>query len=72
MIFTNATRRINLGPTDRLISADMLATAIACIADLVGHIQGDGRNGGRVMQQDERLTVERARELMTLLAGDVT
>lgn len=72
MIFTNATRRINLHPTDRVVSADLLATAITCIADLIGHIEGSGRNGGRVMQSDERISVDCARKVMRLLIGDET
>lgn len=65
MIFTNATRRINLHPTDRVVSADLLATAITCIADLIGHIDR------RVMQHEERITVEVARQVMGMLSGDV-
>lgn len=64
------TRRIYLGPTERVVSADLLATAITCIADLMGHIEGTGRNGGRVMQFDERITIESARKVIKLLIGD--
>lgn len=60
------TRRIYLGPTERVVSADLLATAITCIADLIGHIDR------RLMQHEEGITVEVARKVMGLLAGDET
>lgn len=62
----NPTRRINLGPSDRVVSADLIATAITCIADFVGHAQA------RAIQQDEQITVDEARKVMALLAGDET
>lgn len=60
------TRRIDLQPTQRVVSADLLATAVTCIADLIGHIDQ------RVMQQEERITVDVAKQVMRQLAGDVT
>lgn len=72
MSFSTQTRRVNLAPTERVVSADLLATAVTCIADLLGHIEGIGRNGGRVMQSDERISVDCARKVMRLLIGDDT
>lgn len=51
MIFaTPDSRKVTVGPNDRVVTADLLATAITCIAYLVGHIEGAAKSGGRVMQ----------------------
>lgn len=71
MIFATAdSRKVTVGPNHRVISADHMAAAIVCIADLVGHLQGAGKSGGRVMQQDERIAVDVAKQVMRMLSGD--
>lgn len=68
MIFASAdSRKVTVGPNDRVVTAELLATAITCIADLVGQIEGAGKTGGRVMQFEERIAVDVAKQVKEML-----
>lgn len=65
MIFASPdSRKVTIGIDEVVVKVDLLATAISCIADLVSHIQG------RIMQQDERIAVDVAKQVMTALMGE--
>lgn len=65
MIFASPdSRKVTIAIDEVVVKVDLLATAISCIADLVGHIQG------RIMQQEERIAVDVAKQVMTALMGE--
>lgn len=63
------TRRIEISEDQRLYRVDQVAATVELISDLRGHLIGV-HHGGRVVQPEEKLTLERVDAILSMLTGE--